>query len=161
MVIVTVTMTIVATGTERIAGTETRTGAGSGTWAETGSRTCTKAGARTCTKARARTWTKAGACTETRTGAGTEAIAVSIGIVANLCARCGVAVVIAALATAAQWTTLIGIQTLLQELEAILVAQQTAGIHAGTLAGRSNGLWPDERERSKRAGYSKLHIGAK
>lgn len=158
MVIVTVTVTIVAAGTVRIAGTETRTG--SGTWAETGSRTCTKTGARTCTKARARTWTKAGAYTETRTGAGTEAIAVAIGIVANLCARCGVAVVITALATAAQWTTLIGIQTLLQELEAILVAQQTAGIHAGTLAGRSNGLWPDERERSKRAGYSKLHIGA-
>lgn len=147
MVIVTITVTIVAAGTERIAGTETRTG--SGTWAETGSRTCTKAGARTCTKARARTWTKAGACTETRTGAGTEAIAVSIGIVANLCARCGVAVVIAALATAAQWTTLIGIQTLLQELEAILVAQQTAGIHAGTLAGRSNGLWPGKREKEK------------
>lgn len=141
MVIVTVTVTIVAAGTERIAGTETRTGAGSGTWAETGSRTCTKA--------RARTWTKAGACTETRTRAGTEAIAVAIGIVANLCARCGVAVVIAALATAAQWTTLIGIQTLLQELEAILVAQQTAGIHAGTLAGRSNGLWPGKREREK------------
>jgi len=52
-----------------------------------------------------------------------------------------IAVVVAALATAPQGS-LLGVQGLLQELEAVLVAQQAAGVHGLALGGNSQGLGP-------------------